>query len=332
MPPADIPSYDELLAQHDGPAGSAWHVFGADDQLGTLNFLTPDRVAHAATLVRSGKQINLDYPVNAFEPFPSGTRHRATHHLFANNEFHRDDWLDSFYLQSSSQIDSLRHIGHPQHGFYGGRPSASINDETTDLGIHHYAQRGIAGRGVLLDIERYLAGRGEVLDPGRRTAFTVEMLEGAAQDHGVEILLGDMIVLRTGWASHYTSLDHDERVAFNRSNEAPGLAQQEEIVRWLWNHQVALIAADNAGVECSPTLDSDFTLPGQPVPENGYDHNGMLHRPLIPLLGMAMGEMWALEELAADCAADGVYEFFLVRKPLNVLGGAGSPANAMALK
>ena len=106
-------------------------------------------------------------------------------------------------------------------------------------------------------------------------------------------------------------------------------------MRWLWDHQVSVIAADNLGVEASPRhreVDRDFELPGQQVPAKGVDHNGMLHRPLIPLLGMPMGELWALDELAADCAADGVYEFLLVCKPLNVLGGAGSPPNATAVK
>src|SRR5690606_17146415 len=107
--PKTIPTYDELLARTDAPAGSAWGLWGADDQLGTLNLLTPDRVVRAAGLVRTGRRFNLDHPVNAFEPYPSGTRRPAQHHTFANNPYHRDDWVDSFYMQSSSQIDSLRH-------------------------------------------------------------------------------------------------------------------------------------------------------------------------------------------------------------------------------
>ena len=61
-------------------------------------------------------------------------------------------------------------------------------------------------------------------------------------------------------------------------------------------------------------------------------HNGGIHRPLLTMLGFALGEMWALEELAADCADDGVYEFLLTAKPLHLPGGAGSPANALAIK
>jgi len=79
-------------------------------------------------------------------------------------------------------------------------------------------------------------------------------------------------------------------------------------------------------------VDRDFELPDQEVPARGVDHNGMLRRPLIPLLGMPMGELWALDDLADDCAADHVYEFLLVCKPLAVTGGAGSPPNATAIK
>lgn len=139
------PKYDDLASAD--PPYSSWEYFGREDQRGTINFLTPERVAAAARLVRTGKQIGLDYPVNAFEPYPTGTRPATRHHVFANNEFHRDDWIDSFYLQSTSQVDSLRHIGHPAHGFYNGRSPSQNDAGSTDLGIHVWASTGIAGRG-----------------------------------------------------------------------------------------------------------------------------------------------------------------------------------------
>ena len=126
-----MPTYDELSAA--SPAGSSWDVFGRDDQLGTINFLTADRVADAARLVRMGRRFGLDHPVTAFEPYPTGTRNPLRHTVFSNNEWHRDDWVDSFYLQSSSQIDALRHIGHPDHGFYNGLSAAENTPESTAL-------------------------------------------------------------------------------------------------------------------------------------------------------------------------------------------------------
>ena len=99
-----IPSYQELVARTDAPSGSSWGVFGEGDQLGTLNFITPSVSAKAASLVREGRIFNLDYPINTFVPSIAGTRPPTEHNMFANNPNHRDDWLDKFYLQSTSQM------------------------------------------------------------------------------------------------------------------------------------------------------------------------------------------------------------------------------------
>jgi kynurenine formamidase len=325
-----VTRYDDLLTGR--VPGAAWDVFGADDQLGTINLLTPQRVAAAARLIRTGRRFNLDYPINAFEPYPTGTRRATEHHMFANNEFHRDDWVDSFYLQSTSQLDALRHIGHPVHGFYGGLSTQDNNEDSTALGIHHWAEAGIAGRGVLLDVPRFFAAEGRPYDCEQTIALDANDLDAIAAAQGVTWHGGDMLLLRTGWAENYVAKTVDERIEFNRRNRSPGLAQRESVLRWLWDHEIALVAGDNPAVEADPVLESDFRTAHDRPPPRGVDHSGMLHRPLIALLGMAMGELWKLDELAADCAADGVYEFFLTCKPLNLPGGVGSPPNALAIK
>jgi kynurenine formamidase len=325
-----VPTYDELSAAR--VPGSAWDVFGPGDQLGSINLLTPARVAAAARLVRSGRRFNLDYAINAFEPYPTGTRHPTQHHIFANNPLHRDDWIDSFYLQSTSQLDSLRHIGHPEHGFYGGLSTQDNDEHSTALGIHHWAQTGIAGRGVLLDVPRFFAAEGRPYDCEQTVALDDSVLDAMAKAQGVTWHGGDILLLRTGWAENYIAKSVAERVEFNTRNRSPGLAQRESVLRWLWDHEIALVAADNLAVEADPVLESDFRSAEDRPPPRGVNHSGMLHRPLIALLGMAMGELWKLDELAADCAADGSYEFFLTCKPLNLPGGVGSPPNALAIK
>ena len=325
-----MPTYDQLGAAR--PPGSSWEVFGSGDELGTVNLLTPARVTAAAALIRSGERFNLDYPVNAFDPYPTGTRPATEHHVFANNEFHRDDWLDSFYLQSTSQLDSLRHIGHPEHGFYNGLPAEENTATSTRLGIHNYAEAGIAGRGVLLDVPRFFAAVGREYDCETTVPLDVATLDAMAASQGVQWWGGDMLLLRTGWSENYVAKSRAERIEFNARNKSPGLAQREEILRWLWDHEIALVASDTPAVEADPVLESDFRVSGERPPERGVDHSGMLHRPLIALLGMAMGELWKLDDLAADCAQDGRYDFFLTCKPLNIVGGVGSPPNAMAIK
>ncbi|MCU1420412.1 MAG: hypothetical protein JWN36_63 [Microbacteriaceae bacterium] len=327
-----LPSYDDLLKAD--PPGSAWDYFGRDDQLGTINFLTPEVRRKAAGLIREGRTINLDYTLSEFDPFPSGTRPPNQHHLFSNNPFHFDDWLDSFYLQGTTQIDALRHIGYPGAGWFGGRGRDEIETNNETLGIQKWAETGIVGRGVLLDVERYLASVGRPIDQSTVTEITVDDLDATAAAQGVTFETGDILLFRTGWAEYCrTHMDEEARKAFKAGMKVPGLASTRAIVAWIWDHHFSMVAADNLGIEAFPyTPDNDVTQAGQPKPEKGVDHNGGLHRPLLPMLGLAMGEMFALEELARDCAADGVYEFFFTAKPLNLVGGVGSPANAMAIK
>lgn len=324
-----MPSYDDLA--HAEPPYASWQAFGPGDQRGTANFATEQRVAAAAGLIRRGRQFGLDHPVTAFEPYPTGTRRSLEHHVFANNEFHRDDWVDSYYLQSSSQLDALRHIGHPVHGFYGGLTADENTAETTALGIHTWAESGIVGRGVLLDVPRHFAARGLTYDTEQTIPLDAGILDEIAQAQGVEWRGGELLLLRTAWAERYLAKTPEQRArtAWRRS---PGLAQRESVLRWLWDHEIALVAADNLAVEADPVIESDFRIDGEQPPERGVDHSGMLHRPLIALLGMAVGELWKLDELAADCAEDGVYEFFLTVKPIHLIGGVGSPPNAIAIK
>ncbi|CAN5276056.1 cyclase family protein [soil metagenome] len=324
-----MPTYEQLLAAE--PRGSSWSFFGPDDQLGTVNFITAERIAAAARLVRTGRRFGLDHPLTAFEPYPTGTRRPLEHHVFANNEHHRDDWVDSLYLQSSSQVDALRHIGHPDHGFYNGLAPEDNTAESTKLGIDNWARAGIVGRGVLLDVPRFFQREGRPYDASATVVIEAAMLDDIAEAQGVEWRPGDILLLRTGWSEQFLAKSPEQRLE-TPWRQSPGLAQREETLRWLWDHEIALVAADNLAVEADPVIDSDFRNPGDKPPAKGVDHSGMLHRPLIALLGMAVGELWKLDELAEDCAQDGVYEFFLTCKPLNLIGGVGSPPNAIAIK
>jgi kynurenine formamidase len=326
----DVPCYAELLRRTDAPPGSAWGIFGPSDQLGTLNFLTPECALEAASLVRSGRTFNLDYPINAFVPSVAGTRPETTHHIFSNNPNHRDDWLDSFYLQSTSQVDGLRHIRHPHYGFYGGVPDDCVDVGRPELGIQLMAEKGIVGRAVVLDAVRYFAQLGEPLDPWTLRRITPDDLEGMVAFAKTVIKSGDILLLYTGWSEAWLTSPPEVRAARKGS---PGITQSHEMLGWLWDNHISMFASDNGGLESFPVdRDSGFVIPNEPPPPRGPSHNGMLHRQLIALLGLVIGELWKLDELAADCAADGVYECMLTVKPLNVIGGVGSPPNAIAIK
>jgi kynurenine formamidase len=326
-------AYRELLAREDAPPGSSWGLFGPADQLGTLNFIGPSEVAYATSLVQEGAVFDLDYPLNTFVPSIAGTRPATEHHIFANNPNHRDDWIDRFYLQSTSQIDGLRHMRHPLHGFYNGVPDELIVADGPDLGIQLVARRGVATRGILLDLPRYYAAIGRPFDVTTNHPVTVDDLEGAAALHGLTFRRGDVVLMRTGWAGHYLALSADEQAYLRSHWGSPGIEQTHRMLEFLWDNGVAMFASDNAGVEAFPVdPHSEFVNPSEPLPERGPSHNGMIHRELIALLGLFLGELWRLDDLAAACAADGRYEFLLTAKPLAVTGGVGSPPNAMAIR
>jgi len=327
-----VPSFQELLDRQDAPPGSAWGVFGEGDQLGALNFITPEVTRAATSLVREGRVINLDYPLNTFVPSIAGTRPATEHHIFANNPNHRDDWIDSFYLQSTSQIDGLRHIRHPEYGFYGGVPDEAVTEDGPDLGIQLIAEKGIVTRGVLVDIPGYFAKVGGEYTPGARFAIRREHIDGALRLQGAAFQPGDVLVLNTGWAELYLSRDAEGRREQYRAG-SPGLHQSTAMLEYLWDNGISMVVSDNPGVEMFPVdPDSGFVYPDEPAPERGPVHNGMMHRPMLALLGLNLGECWKLDELTAACREDGRYAFLLTAKPLNLRGGVGSPPNAMAVK
>jgi kynurenine formamidase len=311
-----VPRFAELPIHAGAPPGSSWGVFGDDDELGTLNFVRPDQIAAAAALVRSGKVFSLNLELGSPDP-PFFGRKAIRHTLFEKyGGTALDDCIDDLYPQASTQWDGLRHFGDPEHGFYNGARVADLTAPgTTRLGIQTWAARGIAARGVLLDVAR---ASEEPFDPLDYFAIGPELLAATAERQGVDLREGDIVLVRTGWLEAYERLDAGERERLAELAR-PGSAglSGEGIAEFLWDRQIAAVAADNPALEA--TRPGDASLLG-------------LHVALIARLGMPLGELWQLGSLALDCAEDDVYEVLLVSAPLNVRGGAGSPANALALK
>jgi kynurenine formamidase len=231
-----------------------------------------------------------------------------------------DDYIDGLWLQGSSQWDGLTHIRHPEHGNYNGVPDSDIHGGPgTKLGVDQWSERGIVGRGLLLDVAKYLADLGRPIHPESNYGITADDLEATASAQGEEILSGDIILFRTGWLGNFLSKTDEQRAAFMAAGlTAPGLATEERTVAFLWDKQVAAVASDTMGVEQHPASDPSVRWP--------------MHRVWLPLIGMPLGEYWRLDELAEDCATDGRYAFLLTSAPLNIRGGVGSPPNAIALK
>jgi kynurenine formamidase len=313
-----VAAFDELPRLPKSGLRHSWDVWGPGDNLGTLNRLVPSVVADATRCARTGERIGLSLPLEEPSP-PFFGRKSMSHTLYAmEGGIGWDDWLDGFYPQSSSQWDSLRHIQGPD-GFYGGW-KGDPSEDPGPLGIQHWAVPGIIGRGVLIDLAELASDEG--YDPFTARRFTPDDIEEALAAQGAVLRPGDILCVRTGWVDKYRLLDEARREALAAQLVDPlgyhcaGLSGSEEMSSFLWDSGAAAIAADNPSVE---------TVPVDPA-------IGSLHLRLIPSLGFAIGELFDFGALAAACHADGRYDFLFVSVPLNVTGGVGSPANAVAIR
>lgn len=318
----DLPQYDDLPSSPFG-GRSGWGIFGETDSVGLLNLQTQSSVLAAADLVRRGTVFALNAEVDAVSPPLASSRAVARHRVLHQPEpgFRSlDDVLDNFFPQISSQWDSLAHVAYSPGAFYNGAGDDDILRDGRNT-IDHWARKGIVARGILLDLERTLTARGDAYEPGASVAFSVADLEAARERSGVEFSPGCVLLLRTGFLGWYRQQSWPDRRRFAADPRIAGIEHTEAMARYLWDSQVMAIASDNFAVEVWP-------------PAGGQDDEpfGFLHRVLIGSFGMALGELWHLDDLADDCAQDGVHEFCLTSAPLNVTGGIGSPANALAIK
>lgn len=317
--------YSSLGGRDGIPPGSTWGRFGDDDELGMVNLLGPQQVLNGVACVVDGIAFNLDHPLDAFDPPVSRVRKLLRQEIYQNHRDHRDEFIDRLYPQVSSHIDGLRHRRHEKHGYYNGVPDEAVVVGSARLGIQRWAARGIAGRGVLLDLVSHVERQGRSLDHREAAAITVDTLDAILEEQEVVMQPGDMVLIRTGWARFYLEgVGADERARIAHHPVSSGLAQSRDTLRWLWERQVPLVAADNLAVEVIP-----------PDPSSPFESDvdgGLMHPEMIALVGLALGELWDLDALAHACAQDGRYAFLLVVKPWNLPGGVGSPANALAIR
>jgi hypothetical protein len=314
----DLPSYDEL------PDGASWHVWPGNEVYGTLNLLTPARAVAAASLVQTGQTFALNWDMELPNP-PLFGRGEFRHEIVSGPQ-HRDDVLHDWNTQSSSQWDGLRHVFHPVRGNYGGVP-----DE--EHGMHFWAQRGIVGRGVLVDIGRWREANGKPLRMDYADAIELDELDACLASQGVALEPGDVMLLRTGWIEWYESLSQDERSALKDNLATPGIRPGRATAAWLWNKHIAALGADNPAVELmpfSPELTQEERRAGWADLDNRGELFGHIH--FLPLLGIPLGEMFNLGALASACAADGRYACMFTSAPLNLRHGVASPPNALAIR
>ena len=320
-----LPSFDELPV-HDGPPGSSWGLWGADDVFGCLNLLTPERVRGAMTSAVEGTVFNLNLELELPDPPLFGRS--SAHHVVLDTATGHDDEIDAFNTQSSSQWDGFRHVRHYAYGYYNG-----VAD--TDHGVHHWARRGIVGRAVVVDVAQFRERDGRPLVADAPDPIEPDDILGALDEQRVRVEVGDILLIRTGWLGWYRSLSFEQRAEYATHRVPPscGLRPGTETARMLWNLHIAAAAADNPGFEVMPpgALHSPMALSVlREQPEQTEEW--FLHSAIIAKLGLVIGELFDLDALANACHADHRYTCLFTSAPLNLHHGVASPPNALAIR
>lgn len=331
------------------PEGSNWGDFGPEDELGRLNLLTPERVRAAAAEIREGQSFCLSLPLDlpggqVVNPRRFAPRLRPTYEegrAFMNFALSTQDpdWLDVvcddavlLALQYSTQWDSLAHVGQRfdadgdgeaevvyYNGFRGGEHVADAAPDgegrgaaegrhggARRLGIENMAEKAIQGRGVLVDLHRRM-GRERVL-------VGHDLLQDVMREDGVSVEEGDILCLYTGYADMLIEMDGDPDAELLGRSCAALDGRDPVLLDWISGSGIAALVADNYAVEA---------MPGRPA--EGPHTKLPLHEHCLFKLGLPLGELWHLSELATWLRDAGRHRFFLTAPPLRLPGAVGSP-------
>lgn len=311
-----------------------WGKWGKNDELGTMNYITPQSIVEAARLVRSGRSYSLAAPMGngplAVDPAYLLVMMQTGQGAKTDPEkpLWLMDWM-ALPLHGTTHWAGLGSVfgGGKIYNGYGAEASVTPQGALKN-GIQNLRNKVVA-RGVLLDIAR-LKGS-DILDPGY--VITPEDLEAAARTQKIEFHQGDVILIRTGWIKTFFpgappgatkgAVAVMERRA-KLQGPQPGIGWA--VAQWLKEHRTAAVALDNLYGEVVPPEAEAVRRSGFP------DFDKPVNYELIRNQGMIIGKLFQLEALAAACAGDGVYEFMFAAPPLNIPFATGSPINPQAIK
>jgi kynurenine formamidase len=292
-----------VLGQSDRWYPSRW---GADDQRGAANRLTPAKVLEAKDLIKQGTVYQLGHVYESGMPM-FGTRHYSLRipQAFAmpgrNQAVYHDEVISGELGQIGTQFDGLGHLGIGDLFYNGNRRSEFAQAEgLMRLGIENVGP--IVTRGVLIDVARFKGV--EQLQGGYE--ITLADVQGALQRERVEIRPGDVVVIHTGWGALWMK----DNLRFVESAPGIGIAAAQ----FLADKEVVVVGADTWGVEVMPNPDSSLSAP--------------VHQLLIARSGIYLHENLITDALARDSG----YEFAYMYAPLRLKGATGSPGNPIALR
>lgn len=299
-----------MTTESRGPIEVVPRRYGEADLIGAANEITPEKVAAAAALIRTGRRYALGQILESSSP--AQMWRYWTHSLltdrtmpargFGSNVQTFVEESVSGALHSGTHLDGLGHVGIGEYA-YGGRRWVDIiaADGLTELGIENVPP--LVSRGVLLDIA---ALRG-VEQLGAEDAITADDLQAASERAGVTVGAGDILFIHTGWGVLWDT-DQDRYGA-----SEPGI--DLSAARWCIERRVTVIGADNWAVEqvvLKPEADAEsFAVHQETITRNG-----------VYLLENAR---------TAELAGDKVTEFFCVIAPVRLRGASGSMVGPIAV-
>lgn len=290
---------------------SAWGRWGADDERGALNHLTPERVVAAAGLVRDGVSITLSLPLATVaavcNPEP------ADHHMTMLSDtdigsgslrFAKDYVGLDYHNDGHSHIDAPCHVAY-EGALYNGKPQDAVTSQGASVEAIEVLKDGLVGRGVLLDIPRL---RGAPwLQPGEHVLRAD--LEAAEREQGVTLGEGDILLVRTGHARRLAELG-----PWDTAGAKAGL--HPSAMPFLAERGVAALGCDGNS-DTAPSSTEGVAFP--------------IHVLTLNAMGIHLLDYLQLEDLRAACERTGRWAFLLVAAPLRIVGGTGSPLNPIAI-
>jgi kynurenine formamidase len=294
-----------------------WGKWGPDDEIGTLNYITPEMVRAAAGLVKTGRRVTLGLPINKVAG--PDNPHQAIHFITQGHDidigahgvrFALDFMGMAFHGDCHTHVDALCHISY-KGLCYNGKPAEhvvnSMGATTQDIVAY---REGIVGRGVLLDIPRFR--KTKWVEPGE--SVTRAELEACEKAQGVHLGEGDIFVFRTGHHRRRLELGPWDNGAPPGGEGKAGL--HVDTIPWMHERKIAAFLPDGDG-EAVPSLVEGVAYPIHPLQ--------------IVAMGMLASDSLQFEDLARACDEEQRFEFMVVGLPLQLPGGTGSPWNPIAI-
>ena len=339
------------------PPGSNWGDFGADDECGRINLLTPEKVRQGVAEVREGLTFCLSLPLDlpggnvlnprrhppVLRPTLRNGRPNMNYRLFSDNILHTDvisDDLAVLHLQYSTQWDSLAHVGQlfdangdglPEPVYYNGfRAEHDVlgPSDAADAGVPGLGEARSTSRARALGIEnmaaRCVQGRGVMIDlqaqvgPGR-VAVGYDTLMRVLDADSVSVETGDMVCLHTGFAQALIEMQGQPDAAVLDQTGAVLDGRDDKLLQWITDSGLAVLIADNYAVEAHPARRQLGCCATLP-----------LHEHCLFKLGIHLGELWHLTPLAHWLRSHGRNRFLLTAPPLRLPGAVGSPTTPVA--